>query len=154
MFRLFYKFIVASLTIMVFVLGMNTNVSATMMYYEYDGNIKRASFAVLLDLIGDCCDIRAEDWSKNVFIDTPPEFDSDTLTIEDAGKLIAFKAGNQSYLYCNPDIGSTVTITAPNGKGISNYASIPDASIMLLLGPILLFIAVLGRRRKRFKLER
>ena len=148
MIKLSLKFFVTSLTVLVFVFGMSTNVSALTMYV-YDGNIKQASFSDIIDLTGDCCGITEEAWSPDVFIDIPLEFDSDTLEIENAGALIAFKAGNVSYLFCNPDIGSTITITAPSGNGISNYASIPDASIMWLLGPAFIILGLFGRRRAK-----
>jgi hypothetical protein len=153
MIKLFPKFFVTSLIVLVFVFGMNTNVLGLMipinMYISYPGNVASASFSDIETYISDCCGITEESWSTDNFIELPKEIDSNTLEIADSGALIAFKAGTGSWLICNPYGGSTITIESPNGRGISNYASVPDASIMWLLGTAFIILGLFGRRRAK-----
>jgi hypothetical protein len=117
---------------------------------EYEGkNIFQADLDELNSLLTNagCLPVTEDAWPV-----TPNEsldgLDLKTYKFEDLNtKYLAIKAGRDSFIYCTAGMES-ITVTTPNNKGISSYASVPDASIFFLLGPALVALGIVGRKKK------
>lgn len=109
MVKLYRKLFLTSLTIIVFVFGMSTNVFAPTPIFAYEGNILH------------------------------PVADEITALISEVEEDL--------YSYIFEDLNSTNFIfETGKAKGKGKPQSVPDADIMLLLGPALLFLVLLKRR--------
>jgi len=136
---------------------MNTNVLALTMI-SYDGNVFGMKLATVNSLI-DNYNINSLDANSSPFPNitadswrAPPTevfTDIKSYTFNNLNTpILITKSGHMSYLYDVRSV-STFVWNSPNNKGLSSYASVPDASIMLLLGPALIILGLFGRRRAK-----
>ena len=151
MIKLYRKFIVALLAVPVFVICMSTHALSIPEPYVYDGNILQVSMddlnAIIDDEFGELYpDIgEGSGWVEHQMLDdgiTSHTFDVSGLN------WLAIKEGNKSYLYYVGDL-DVFEWNSISGRSLSMWATIPDASIMWLLGSSLLGLALLGRRKSK-----
>jgi len=154
MMKLFCKCIVTSLTVLVFVFGMSTNVFALPIepIATYSGNYHQLSVDEINALIDSYSpqlpNIAEDSWPPNQ-VEMGEDTDIKSYTFDDLNtNYFITKEGPISYVYFVGGI-STFDWVSNDGKGLSNYASVPDASIMLLLGSSLMGLAVFSRKSKR-----
>jgi hypothetical protein len=153
MIKIYREFLVASLTVIVFVFGMTTNVLALSIPYHILGNnLHKISTEDINSIIDENFNTSYPDISEKSWPPNPTEVLQDEIMeyIFDVSKISWFltKESKAWYLYYVGNI-EFFHWTSKSGKALSSYASVPDASIMLLLGSSLLFLGLLGRRKSK-----
>jgi hypothetical protein len=155
MIKLYSKYIIASLTVLVFLSGMSTNVFSTLIT-TFSGPPVHLSINEINDRIADYNDSNDPDvpfftdgnWPMELtdVTDPPGEDEITSLELELFGETyVAIKVGGTSYLY---RAGPGTWESPEFGQGISAYA-VPDSSIMWLLGTSFVLFGLLGRKRKK-----
>ena len=151
------EILVASLTVLVLVFGMSTNGSAISIPYHILGNnLNKISTEEINQIIADefstfcsSCSISEESWAPNPIEVLQDEIIEDIFDVSKTSWFLAKESTNW-YLYYVGDI-DVFHWQSISGKALSSYASVPDASVMLLLGSSLLLLGLLTRRKRRAK---
>jgi hypothetical protein len=112
----------------------------------YEGNIKHLSLEDLnMELANQKLPpIPEENWPP-ITNDSLGELDLKDYIFEDLNTpYLVVKAGTITNVYYTAGLTS---VRIKTDKGISYYASVPDASVMFLLGPALIALGIVGRRK-------
>lgn len=117
---------------------------------SYDGNIKQLSVEELNNrlaaLPNDYPEVSEESWPPTTD-DSIGDLETKEYTFEDLNSpYLVVKSGSKTLIYYIAGLSSATVVT---DQGISYYATVPDASIMYLLGPALIALGIVGRRKKR-----
>ena len=151
MIKLYRKYIIASLTVMVFVTGMCTNVFSQTIVATWDGP------PIKIDVEYLNAEIAAynDEYNQNYPLWPIENWPIELKELED-GELVELlfskdtyvvtKAGTTSSLI-RVEAGEEFIINTGDDKDISGYG-IPDSSIMWLLGTSLLLLGLLSRKKK------
>jgi hypothetical protein len=134
----------------VLVFGINTD-ALSIPIIEYEGNLLQLNDDEINDLIDDefsddsIYDIHPDAWKP---VETEMQEDDITSYTFDVSQTtwLLLKEGTMSFLIYVGDI-DIFEYESITGNALSYYASVPDASTMLLLGSSLLILALLGRRK-------
>jgi len=150
--KLFLKLLVTSLAVLIFLFGMNTNVLAKKITCTVVGDHIECSgevWSLTADEFNDILKLKnwsvGDSWPVNQ-TEMPGDVDLKKLTITDPGSITVVKAANVTSIF---DTSGSPSFTFVSDRGVSSYASVPDASIMWLLGTALMILGFFGRRRAK-----
>ena len=157
MIKLDRKFLVAALTVIVFVIGMSSNVSAVPIrvnaLFSFIGPLSKININDFIDA-ADAADpdhhypnIIEDCWPPDPIEELRDDIISKIFDVSETSWFLV-KSEKTWYVYYVGNIDELLWIS-PDGKGaLSSYCSIPEPTVMWLLGTAMIVLGLLGRKRK------